>query len=837
MQRETITPRSMPTYTAARAVPRQRYGPLIVFGLFVLPLIVFAPIALMRGVFYILDVQYYFYPYHIMPANLIEQGHLPLWNAYTFSGIPLIGDGQTALFYPPNWLFFFLPGAIALNYVVLLQFAIAGIGTYVFARSLGLWQMAACVAAIAFMFSGFLATRVVHLSILSGAALMPLVFFCVERALRAGTARWFVVAAIVVALQAFAGHPQVPIYTALALGLYTIVRAIERMISFRQWHWILVFPLQLVGIYVLGYLFAAIQLVPWIELGSFSPRASEASFDFVFRSSMQGDNWLLFLFPYLYGSLNVGLYADQPMDIPTAIKTWEHSAYVGILPLALALIGLFGLAQLPHRKERHQQDERATVRLLPETVVAADYRRWFSILFFALLLAVGVIMAAGDQTPFAELIYATPALGRLRAVERAIILAAFALTLLAAFGTQRIVEPGPRGRRIVLQLEMLLVAILVPIVPLGIVYFADHPTLQAAFSLQPNDLANLQISRLNILIPIQIALVSALLLCWWIVRVPTGFSKSLALALILVDVGSYAALFHPTNDPQLYDQQPEVVEFLEQDESLYRKATFLQTDQIETEIARGTLAVSWGMVYGVEDINGFNSLQPRRYTDYLFSPQTEDVSYGKLSNEALLQPESPVLHSLNVKYLLVPQDLQPEMGSTFEQVYEDELVRVYENTAVYERAYFVDTVEVQNDQQTVLETVTATGFDGKQTALVETKTPLTISSATGEATVAITNHTPNQTTLTAATEEERLLVMSEMYFPGWHAYIDGEESPIYRTNYLFRGIVVPEGEHTITFLYRPNSLIIGSTLSMVSIIVMIGLLLMRQRKTMSRKAP
>ncbi|MEM8535422.1 MAG: hypothetical protein AAGF95_31600, partial [Chloroflexota bacterium] len=160
MQRETITPRSMPTYTTTRAVPRQRYGPLIVFMLFVLPLVVFAPIALMRGVFYILDVQYYFYPYHIMPANLIEQGHLPLWNPYTFSGIPLIGDGQTALFYPPNWLFFFLPGAVALNYVVLLQFAIAGIGTYLFARSLGLWQMAACVAAIAFMFSGFLATRV-----------------------------------------------------------------------------------------------------------------------------------------------------------------------------------------------------------------------------------------------------------------------------------------------------------------------------------------------------------------------------------------------------------------------------------------------------------------------------------------------------------------------------------------------------------------------------------------------------------------------------------------------------------------------------------------------------
>ncbi|MBK9710022.1 MAG: hypothetical protein IPO81_01610 [Kouleothrix sp.] len=168
------------------AALRPRLDLLIAAALLLLPLLVFLPAALLRGVFYIHDVQYYFFPYHTVPATLLARGELPLWNPYTFSGLPLLGDGQTALFYPPSWLFFVLSGGAALNYDVLLQFGIAGLGMYLFARALGLWRLPALVGAVVFMFCGFLAARVVHLSILSGAALIPLVFMCVERAFRAG---------------------------------------------------------------------------------------------------------------------------------------------------------------------------------------------------------------------------------------------------------------------------------------------------------------------------------------------------------------------------------------------------------------------------------------------------------------------------------------------------------------------------------------------------------------------------------------------------------------------------------------------------------------------------
>jgi hypothetical protein len=807
---------------------RRRRELLARAGLLLLPLFVFAPLVLLRDTFFIHDVQHYFYPYHALAAALVAQQHLPLWNAYAFSGIPLFGDGQTALLYPPNWLFFVLPGAAALNYAVLLQFCIAGLGMYLFMRGLDLWRLPALVAAVAYMFGGFMTARVVHLSIMSGAALIPLLFVCVERGLRTRSLRWFAAAAVAAALQALAGHPQVPIYTALALALYVLVRAVERGVAGGDWRALVRFPLWLAGVYALGYCLAAVQLLPWIELASLSPRAAGASFDFVFGGSMNGDQWLLFLFPYLYGSLEPGRYATLPMDIASAVKTWEHSAYVGILPLALAALALRDLVRVPRRTPQPETPS-MTPAVSPDRRVSrpavADHARWFSLCYFALLLLLGLLMAAGKYTPFAGLIYATPVIGKLRDVERAIVLAAFALTALAAFGMQRLVEPGDRAdaRRS----RALLVAALLGLLPLGVVLLAGQPAFRAALGLDPRALDMVQLRRPNAYVPVLLGIASAALLLGW--RRWPALAQGLALALVVLDLAGYAAAFNPLTDPQLYRRVPPVVQFLRQDSGPFRKATFLTNNAPDSNTAQDVLAVSWGMVYGIEDINGFNSLQQRRYTDYLFGPNVDDVSYGYLTDERLFRPTSPILSALNVKYLLVPGIQQPQIGPTFREVYADAQVRVYQNMQVYPRAYFVDSVRGEADPRVVLRTVTADGFDGRRLALVEALPPpaLGTAAASDPAEVTITRDAAAEIDLTTATAAPRFLVLSEMYFPGWHAYVDGVETPIYRTNYLFRGVAVPAGRHTLAFVYRPASALWGAALSALALVA-VGLLVARR---------
>ena len=103
---------------------------LIGLGLLLLPFGVFYAQALGQAVFYHHDLQYYFHAYHKAVVDLARQPGLPLWNPYAFSGIPLLGDGQTAMFYPPNWLFWVLPAAHALTLSILAHFSIAGLGMY-----------------------------------------------------------------------------------------------------------------------------------------------------------------------------------------------------------------------------------------------------------------------------------------------------------------------------------------------------------------------------------------------------------------------------------------------------------------------------------------------------------------------------------------------------------------------------------------------------------------------------------------------------------------------------------------------------------------------------------
>jgi hypothetical protein len=157
-------------------------------------------------------------------------------------------------------------------------------------------------------------------------------------------------------------------------------------------------------------------------------------------------------------------------------------------------------------------------------------------------------------------------------------------------------------------------------------------------------------------------------------------------------------------------------------------------------------------------------------------------------------------------------------------------VRVYENLRAYPRAYFVPTAHrAPNDTET-LAIVTSPGFDGRRDALVEgtatlpPDTPL----AAGE-TVSINDYAPDRLELRANASVPRILVLSEMDFSGWHATIDGEEVPILRTNYLFRGVVVPPGEHTVEFVYRPASVRNGIVISALALVVVVGLLAVGRR--------
>ena len=799
--------------------------------LLTLPLLCFLQAARQRGVFFVHDIQFYFYPIHKSAAALVKHGELPLWNPYAYGGMPLLGDIQTALLYPPNWLFFILPADTAFSYAVIVQFCIAGLGMYLFLRGLKLSAASSFQGAVAFMFCGFMTARVVHLSILGTTALIPWVFLCSQRALRGGKAIWKAAAAIAIALQVFSGHPQVPVYTACALALFALVQGLEQRARDGDARWLYRMPVRILVILGLGYGLAAVQLLPLNELVGHSHRSGRLSYDFIFGNSSGLNDWLLLFYPYAFGSLRQGLYAAAPIVDPSlGSPLWEHSSYVGVLPLSLAALVIWCFASRL-RARRAQTHAAASGLACAET----DHREAYTSLhlwgFLVGLVGLSLLVASGRNTPFSYVLYHLPVLGKLRDMERAMVLADFALAALAAIGCELLGQglrplPEPLRRRL---RGIAIATLAVPVLLLAVVHL---PPIKG--QLRPQIIENLVLTRWNAIIPLALALASAGLLGWVARRGRGGpLLQALSVGLVLIDLGSFAASFNPTTDPRLYREPPQVMATLGSETAPFRKATFLPVEKIESDVAKEALAISWGMVYGVEDVNGFSSMQPRRYVDYLFGPDMGELTNGLIKDTQLLRADSPILSSLNVKYLLVPAALHPPLGDNFRLVHRSAQVQMYENLAVYPHAYFADEVRLAADPEAVLRAVRADGFDGRRLSFVEAPSLPARPAAGPRAPAQVQEKQRAATHLTLATRttETRLLLLSEMYFPGWQALIDGVQTPIYRTNYVFRGIFVPPGQHEVTFRYQPRSLVQGAAISGLVLLLLLILILFDRRRS------
>jgi hypothetical protein len=83
--------------------------------------------------------------------------------------------------------------------------------------------------------------------------------------------------------------------------------------------------------------------------------------------------------------------------------------------------------------------------------------------------------------------------------------------------------------------------------------------------------------------------------------------------------------------------------------------------------------------------------------------------------------------------------------------------------------------------------------------------------------VALTEHETDQVRIQAGMGCQGMVVLSDVFFPGWRAQIDGHRAPIYEVNEAMRGVVVPQGEHTITMQYRPASAVAGMLLSLTGV--------------------
>ena len=244
---------------------------LIATTLVLLPLIYFFPAVIGKLTLTTGDSWSYSILMRILVGQMLADGEIPLWNPYTFAGMPLLAALQAGVFYPPNWLFVLLPPGAAMKLVVISVYQLALIGSYLYARALNMGRVAALVTGVTFTFGGFMIDHLEQVNFIAAAAWLPWVLWVIEKIHQSRQSqswgeswRWASAGAIVVCLQLFAGLPQATWHIVLVGGayfLFLLARREESEMSGR-----FRFAAATAVMAVCGALLSAIQLLPAREL-------------------------------------------------------------------------------------------------------------------------------------------------------------------------------------------------------------------------------------------------------------------------------------------------------------------------------------------------------------------------------------------------------------------------------------------------------------------------------------------------------------------------------------------------------------------------------------------
>ena len=153
------------------------------------------------------------------------------------------------------------------------------------------------------------------------------------------------------------------------------------------------------------------------------------------------------------------------------------------------------------------------------------------------------------------------------------------------------------------------------------------------------------------------------------------------------------------------------------------------------------------------------------------------------------------------------------------------VARVYENLSAMPRAWLASSV-VKLDPEEALKVIAASKLpDGSdftpfQTALVEDSLVFSSQLPDPGASATVESLADNSMEVRTSSKIANFLVTSDVYYPGWRAHIDGQDTPLYRANYGLRGVVVPAGDHRVVFEYRPRVFKLGALISIFSVLLL-----------------
>jgi hypothetical protein len=715
-------------------------------------------------------------------TEALRAGRLPLWNPFEGTGKPLFAEGMHGVLHPVSLLAALLdPGGVEL--MIALYLAAAAVGTYLLARELGLERPHAFVAGSAFALSGFVVSQTGNLVFLAGAASMPWQVAALA-AVGRGARHALPLAALATAVTLFSGDAQV----ALVAAVLGAALAAERS----GWRG----AARAVAAAALGGLLAAVQLLPTLAAVEVSPRAT--GLDDAQRLQYALSPWRLLelIVPGLFVRFDAidSLAAFAWLGGPTGIgqgMPFSPSIYLGIPAVALA-------ACAPFRDRR--------VRVL---AVAGAVLLWLSL---------GHVAGARQALEW------IPIWGAFRYSEKMVGPLTLLLALLAAFGARGTDGAGPSRRRASL---IALAGTTLVLLALGVASTVTSDRAQGAEALAANLRAGLPHALLG-----GAAIVAA---AWG--RAPwRPLAFAVAVAAPLLGAVPNARVPMPSEPchawPGALVSQPPaprvVVPFLA---SVVPSARALPASPTWPELLASDYCgrARLGLVaQNVQDrignfwsYGGLGSARHALLTSTLPYGGAYGARYFSVTHASIVARKVGPTAEFNARATrggtLVASD--PEYGSELYAIPHLPWAR------------FAPSVVAVGDPQAAAKLFAQIVESDRDIVVVET----TARVPAGRGQVRAVSWESERISVEVDAFAEGLLVVNDAFWPGWVARVDGREAPILAANVLARGVVIPEGRHTLTMDYEPPELRWGLALTALGVLVC-GALVAPSRRRRDRSA-
>jgi len=824
------------------------YELLIALGLLVLPLLFFWPVIFGGKTLIPFDNLYAFEPWRSyatqrgvgVPHNLLlsdlllenyawkefilealRSRQVPFWNPYIFAGVPFLAAGQHSALYPLSIIYYIFPLPQAYGYFTVLHLFLAGLFIYIYGRVLGLSRWGGLLAGVTYTFSLFMVVRVVWPQTIATVTWLPLILALVELAFRAQESEppkpplpYLLGGALVLGVNFLAGHAEFSYLVLLTTGFYTLCRLASLWWRVRDLRRTLYLAVGVSVMIILGLGLGGIQLLPLYELVTRSFRQDSAGYQEIIGWAYPKRQVITFLAPNFFGNPAHHAYFDllsrkvvpvtanfagDPIDtIFWGIKNYvEAGSYVGILPLLLAVVAVFG---------------RRT--------------RYFWI--FASLALLSLLFAFGTPL-YALLFYILPGYRQLHTPFRWVFPYTLSIAVLSGLGADCLVKRDGESPRLIGWLALslgcmgLLLTALVFLRPGPFVSLADRllAASQKALEAFANGGLLLSYQWPNL---VHLALFSAAgglaIVLAYLTR-SRRIWQPLALFVLVCDLFIIGRGFNPAVDPELIDFTPPSVAFLQSDPDLFRFTTFNAPGE-------KSFNANAGIFYRLFDVRGYDSIIPQQYAQFMgLIEEQGELLYNRIAPlYEYSSLDSPLLDLLNVKYVVTTRHI-PNPGYTL--VYDDE-VRIYRNDDYLPRAFVVPEAKIIEDEEARGEALRV--FDPREYVILEEEPPtpgggLSQESSVGSPRVAITEYTINQVTIEVDMAQPGWLLLADSYFPGWKAYDrvgeSEEELQIYKADGNFRAVFLEAGEHTVRFKYSPLSFKLGLYVTFLAgVITLIG---------------